>query len=187
MIGVLLTINHLVALYPEHFIEYNHRKLRSIGGMRKHGFPAENFSNPQSIQSPHYFLIIPYLDGVCQSQIMEVLIRNFHFRSDPGSFLPWPGRVLTLVDYKIKMSIDRHAENGVIEVPPHRFGHMDLTCFEDKAFRRKPPHKGIACAVPWENAKPVRQNNKIRTQIASYGQETGLICCKRVWEIQRKA
>src|SRR5690606_23409169 len=119
MIGVLLTINHLVALQPEHFIEYNHRKLRSIGGMRKHRFPAENFSNPQSIQSPHYFLIIPYLDGVGQPHVMEVLIRNFHFRSDPGSFLSWPGRVLALVDREIKMSIDRYAENGIIEVSSH--------------------------------------------------------------------
>ena len=149
----------------------------------KHRFGKEGPSDRHAVESADQTTVLPCLDGMSVAEFVQTYIGVEHVTRDPRSSLGiLRARPCALFHDTPKAGIERDGKHVRAKPSLEAVRDMELVRKQDGARIRRPPEDGLIVVVPGKDAMPIGFEQPLRTEIASYREETFRGCPINRWK-----
>ena len=116
-----LAVDEFNAFGFEMFHKFDQGILTCVRDARKHGFPAETAPHDDAIKPAYQLAVLPYLNGVCVTCLVQFAVSGFHLGGNPRAGLTRPRDMAAVLDDGRKGFVPGAAEAGAPHNPLHAF------------------------------------------------------------------
>ena len=138
------------------------RDLRRVGDPMEHRLTGEEPADPHAVQAPDELAVLPRLDAVRPTKLVQARVRGDERRVDPAVRAPRVGAAVHHVDEgRI------HAELEAVDGAPQRAAPMEAVERDDPARVGRPPREHPPC-VHGEQSAPVRREQSAGLEVGAH-------------------
>src|SRR5260221_3953909 len=165
----LLAVDHAAAVAAQALDQLHQRHLGGIRGAREHRLAEEHLPERDSVEPALEASVVPRLDAVRETELMQADVAFDHLGHDPCSGLSLAPAGAGL-DHLAERGVHARLLRAAIDAPGERARNPELGREEHHARIGRPPQDRVAPGEPREDAMAVGLPEALRRQCAARAQ-----------------
>jgi len=175
--GTLLAVYHLYCVCACKGDERGQRDFRGVGAFGEHRFAIEHASERHAIKAADALAVVPRLDAVGETGVMQCAVSGNDGGRDPGTVLSAARRFCTGAHDGGKIGIEADFPGVFAQYAAQQLAEVmaddELLGAQHHAGVGAPPQHWLALRVPREDALPVGGEQPLRREVEASGQQAG--------------
>ncbi|KAG1437608.1 hypothetical protein G6F57_020180 [Rhizopus arrhizus] len=145
--------------------------LGAAAGAAEHAFAEKHRPDRHPVDTPDQGLPVPDLEGVGETEVVQLAVGLDHRRADPGAILARAGRGGTGLHHPAEGRVGGDFPRAAAQLATEAAGQVHTLGAKHHARVRRPPQDRLALAEPWKDAAGIGVQQSYRVQVAAYREQ----------------